>query len=530
MNTQYKKNILILFSVVCTLYFVFMIRIATISEYSRMGESAQTVQTKSIILSTERAPIYDRNQRLITNTATQTKAVIFGGINNLSTLKYYFKSGEYAALSEQMEQRGYAVANIRATVTNPLTISHTYRARYCENQPACHLVGYLRDGVGVVGLEKALNDYFVQNSSTATVSFQTDAVGSPVIPINAAKIINNQARNGVHLTIDLGIQDIVQRQLEDNITSGAACVVDMDSCEILALASYPTFDQKNISPSLNRANSPLLNKSLVSYSVGSVFKPIIAAAALEAGFDPSTVYECSGGVTINDTTFKCHKLSGHGKINLMQAIAQSCNCYFVNLIQTVNEEYLLHFLSLSGFGKEVSLAPNYSSTKGNLPTLQQMTSGDIYNISFGQGKLQANILQITAAISALCNGGEYRQLKLITGIDNYMGQAIAQNSFRLCSSNTANIIKQAMVKVVEEGTGKRAKPEKGRCGGKTATAQTGVFKDGIELTHGWFSGFYEIDDRRYIITIFSENGGEGSAVPAAVFKGICDNISCLTNG
>ena len=530
MNTQYIKNILILFAVVCTLYFVCMVRIATISVYSKMGESAQTVQTKTIELSTERPPIYDRNQRLITNIESKTAAVIFGGMDNLSTLKCYFNAEEYAVLAEQMEQRGYAVADMRSKVINPLTISHNYQARYCKNQPLCHLVGYLRDGIGVIGLEKALNDYFEQNSCTAAVSFQTNAVGSPVVPINAAKMVKNPTRDGVHLTIDLRIQDIVQRQLEDNITSGAACVVDLDSCEILAIASYPTFDPDNIALSLDTPNSPLVNKALVSYSVGSVFKPIIAMAAMEAGFDPNTVFDCSGGVTVKDTTFKCHKLSGHGEIDLAQAIAQSCNCYFVNLIQTVNEEYLLHFLSLSGFGREVSLAPNYSTTKGNLPTLLQMTSGDIYNISFGQGKLQANILQITAAISALCNGGEYRQSKLITDIDNYTGQAIAQNSFRLCSSNTANIIKQAMVKVVEEGTGKRAKPEKGRCGGKTATAQTGVFKDGIELTHGWFSGFYEINDRRYIITIFSENGGEGSAVPAAVFKGICDNISYLTNG
>lgn len=93
------------------------------------------------------------------------------------------------------------------------------------------------------------------------------------------------------------------------------------------------------------------------------------------------------------------------------------------------------------------------------------------------------------------------------------------------SARTAATLREMLVGVVEQGSGTRARPDIGGAGGKTATAQTGIYRDGEELLHGWFAGFYPAEEPRYAVVVLAEGGGEGSELPARTFKAICDGIA-----
>ena len=91
------------------------------------------------------------------------------------------------------------------------------------------------------------------------------------------------------------------------------------------------YDPENVAASIAKDDSSLINRSISAFNVGSVFKPILAAAALEAGIDPNAVYECTGSTEIGGHVYRCAYGKGHGKVNLQQALEQSCNCYFIHL-------------------------------------------------------------------------------------------------------------------------------------------------------------------------------------------------------
>jgi len=528
MDHVLKKRTLYFFTVICSLFTMMTLKLYSITQSETLCHRIEKYHYKTELLANERPTIYDRNGVALTNRDHKTTAIIFGGADNLNTLKNYFSNDKFSYLLNTVNRQGYVMTDISDLASNQMSVKIDNTNRYCENGLCSHIIGYMSDNTGVSGLEAALERYFAKNSRRTYVTFQADALGNPIIPLNVDIYIDGGTK-GVTLTIDSRLQSIVQTQLSENVVSGSACIIDPENGQILACASNPTFDANNIAKSLNEPYSPFVNKAFATYSVGSVFKPVIAAAVIESGYDSNAHYTCTGSIRVGDTVYRCHKAEGHGSIDLKDAIALSCNCYFVKLAEVINCEYLLSFLSNCGFGREISFLSDYSASAGNLPTVIQLQNGDLQNICFGQGKLQANILQISSFMAAVINNGVYRTPELILDISSYQEKPVKQHQFKIMSSETALFLKQSMIDVITRGTGHRAKPDRGIAGGKTATAQTGVYINGTEQNHGWFSGFYEYGDDSYIITVFAENGGEGSQTPAVVFKNICDNISYLTN-
>lgn len=137
----------------------------------------------------------------------------------------------------------------------------------------------------------------------------------------------------------------------------------------------------------------LLNRVLECYTVGSVFKPVLAAAALEQGTFPE--YECTGAAVIDGQIFRCAGGVPHGQIGLEEALEKSCNGYFVRLGQQLGAENLLQAAQRFGFGQEISLAGDLHAASGNLPDAAELAqSGQLANFSFGQGSLLASPVQI----------------------------------------------------------------------------------------------------------------------------------------
>ena len=174
------------------------------------------------------------------------------------------------------------------------------------------------------------------------------------------------------------------------------------------------------------------------------------------------------------------------------------------------------------------------TNKGSLPNKSTLiTKSDIANLGFGQGELTATPIQIAKVVSTISNDGYLVSPRLIKGISDKEGKYIEteekyHSQARVISKKTAQTLKDMMISVVENGSGKNAKPNNGGAGGKTASAQTGRYIDEREIVHAWFSGFFPTLSPKYVIVILVEDGESGSNIAAPIFKKITDNITSLT--
>ena len=214
--------------------------------------------------------------------------------------------------------------------------------RYQEDQDAVHVIGYLDgDGNGVDGIEKAYNGYLADGGQLSAV-YQVDALNQAIAGMERTIDDTSELQNkGVVLTLDKEIQEIAQEAAEKYLTKGSVLVTEIPSCEIRASVSLPTYSPYDVADTLDEKGAPLLNRAFSSYPVGSVFKLVVAAAALEKGVSTSLVYDCPGSISVDGMEFKCFNGVGHGKVDLEKAIAYSCNGYFIKLTEQMKPEELL---------------------------------------------------------------------------------------------------------------------------------------------------------------------------------------------
>ena len=310
------------------------------------------------------------------------------------------------------------------------------------------------------------------------------------------------------------------------INCGAVVVCEISTGKIRALVSRPDYKLTDLASALEDEDEPLLNRALCTYNIGSVFKPLIAAAGYEEG--KSLTIDCKGYVSIDGLTFACHKIGGHGEVNLSSALKFSCNSYFYNFIQSLDMTSVFRLAKLAAIDSNIYLCENLSVKGGNLgnTNINALTKRELANISIGQGQLLTSPVAITNLYMAIASGGSYRMPSLIEGsVENgeLKEEALLPKKVRLFSVSTANKLKNDLLSVLDEdGTGKAAKPKTVDAAGKTGTAQTGVIKGGKKVTNSWFCGFFPFDNPKYAVTVLSENakGGCGD-----IFAEIADGIT-----
>lgn len=409
--------------------------------------------------------------------------------------------------------------------------------RYGETQYAPHLVGYLSGGVGAAGIEKAYEDLLSGAGGEISVVYQMDAAGRMMQDTAVAvERTGEEPKGGVALTLDRDIQGVVQDALAAGCERGGAVVLDVHTGDILGMASLPAFDQNDIAASLDRDDAPFINRAVSGYNIGSVFKVLVASAALEHGVSQSHEYYCEGYADVAGQVFRCNNNAVHGLCDMGRALEVSCNCYFINLAQQVSPEFLLSMVSNLGLGKSAQLADGIAAQTGNLPTAGELSSPAGYaNFSFGQGSSLASPLQMAQAVAAIAGGGISVTPRLVSGTtDDGLTLTDTAPSYagnRVMSERTAQTMRRLMIQVVEQGSGKPALPIAGSAGGKTSSAQTGrMDADGREIVHAWFAGFYPAEEPLYSIAVFVEGGESGEHVAAPVFKRICDGILRLGSG
>ncbi|WP_297955382.1 penicillin-binding protein 2 [uncultured Ruminococcus sp.] len=473
--------------------------------------------------------IYDRSMRPLVNADTERLAVAVPTALDRDICAEYATDRESFLAEWDKGQPFVFQCTEKALESEGLTVFEV-PVRYSEDQTARHVIGYLSEDRGADGIEYAYDSVLRSDLPQNSVTYNTDGFGNVLIGDSKKVFRSGSYKSGVVLTIDRDIQRICE-ECGRGISAGAIVCADIKTGDILAMASFPDYSPEDMEKAMTDEHSPLIDRCLYSYSVGSVFKLVTAAAALEQG-NSGYMYSCSGSIDIGGRVFNCHKLDGHGLQDMQAAMTNSCNTYFIDLARCLDIAKYRQKASYLGFGRENYLCAGITGSGGVLPTEEELSvPAELANFAFGQGRLTATPLQITQLTCAIANDGKMPVLRLIKGMTAegtvISGEKPPQLS-GVMSSEDAEALRKMMILAVRENENSKAKSRKISVGAKTSTAQTGRFDEkGNELCHAWITGFFPARKPRYAVTVLVEDGGYGNDVAAPVFRRIAEKMTDL---
>ena len=340
---------------------------------------------------------------------------------------------------------------------------------YPKGDLAAPVLGYVGlDDTGLGGLEYRFNDLIKGTPGRAFIA--ADARRQSF----ESSLQAGQPGKSLVLTLDQNIQYIAEKALAEaaakwRMAGGSVIVQDPNSGEILAMASYPTFDPNEFGKSTpesrkNRAVSQV-------YEPGSTFKVVAVAAALEENLtNPQEIINCQwGSIVLSGHTIRDDK--PHGNLNVSQVMAQSSGVGVIKLALRLGEDRFYRYIKAFGFGDESGIELP-GEERGLLKSPSRWSGISIGEISTGQ-EVGVTPLQIVSAFSAIANGGVLHKPRVIKEVieSERREPAVLPPTRRVISVGTAEQMKNILVGVVEAGTGKPARPQGFTAAGKTGTAQ-----------------------------------------------------------
>ncbi len=535
-------------------FFVFLLILVAVKLFNiqaingrEYSAAAALQQTRNKMVYRERGDILDRNGIRFTNRETYWKAVlqpatllnsptdlrIVADILNLSgeQLQTQLSKSNLPYLLDITSAQAKAISDSSLQGLSVINM----RMRNSADTLAAHILGYVdeKGEQGLAGIEKSYQDS-LKRGGGVYAGVLADA-GNSYMSSFGYRIWNDMGEEKLNLklTLDYHMQSIVEETMDRMVEKGAVVIIDILTGEILAAASRPNFNPANINPSLHDENQSLFNRALGTYTPGSIFKIVTAAAALEKGLTADLTYECPGYVEFGDIRMKCSSFEkgGHGSVNMAQAFAQSCNSYFIHLGQEIGHDAILDMASRFGLGSKTGLyTENIGEPAGVLPnTIGHASPVEVANISIGQGELLISPVQAANMTAVIASGGILNSVSLVDSIMNDEGERIrnvgSPSWKRVISKETASILQGMMLLTVQSGTGGLADIRGyGGSAGKTGSAETGWVKDDRNILHAWFSGYFPVDTPRYSVCVFIEDGKSGSSSAAPVFAEISAKI------
>jgi penicillin-binding protein 2 len=335
-------------------------------------------------------------------------------------------------------------------------------------------------------------------------------------------------------TLDLRLQQMAENALAAKAKRGAIVIIDPNNGDVLALASWPTYDPNLFVPSIspeqlkalqNDPDIPLLPRAYrSSYPPGSTFKVAVGIAALESGaVHPADQYQCVPAIQIGNVTFHNWKKGDRGALNFVQALTESCDTWFYQVGIRTTAQPIIDWALQLGFGAKCGI-PLRGEAEGRIPTDEYMKAthgrkllnGDIANMSIGQGDILTTPLQMAQSMGVVANGGTLYQTRLVQQVQTFDNQIVT--AYQVRAKRTLNLslvtleqVRDGMINVVNGagGTAHRASLDNVEVAGKTGTAQWGPKNK--ERTAAWFAGYLPADQPRYSFAAVYE-GDVGSNV------------------
>ncbi len=503
-------------------------------------------------------------------------------------------------ITKKLSQKDVSKLAVRSIEFPEVSFSMTKKRVYPQGIIAGHITGYVGPYSEKDNKIKPNNSWFEVGKTGLEEFFEKDLRGkfgrkrnevTSKGHIIASQIYENTiSGNDIRTSLDMGLQafaierfergnntvvylknDKIKKQIEQaqninyekkdfvykdkknrivNPQSGSLVLMDIENGEILCSVSSPGYDPNIFSEGLeigvwnslkNNSRAPFLNRSMSGiYPPGSTIKMAVALAALENGIiDYNTKFYCNGLKELGSSTFHCWAKDGHGQLNLMEAIEQSCDVYFYELGLKVGIDKIALMMKKLGLGQYYDIEINDKS-KGVVPNIEwklkrdglQWSMGETLNASIGQGYLLTTPLQLTTMVSRIANGKFSITPTLI--------MKKSQNRFEPLKINPKHIdfIKKSMERVVtgNKGTAKNYKigSKKIEMAGKTGTVQVvriseaerekGLIKNEDrpwkKRDHALFVGYAPVLKPKYAITVVVEHGGSGSSVAAPIARDI----------
>jgi penicillin-binding protein 2 len=402
---------------------------------------------------------------------------------------------------------------------------------------------YLPDYRGVVGIEAGFDKQL--RGQAGEESLVVNSLGYAVT--NAAGYQESdqpEPGHNVVLTIDLDIQRAAEESIaahQGTDARAAVVVMDVRTGDVLAMVSSPAINpiysandpaylsDAKLRPQINRATQQ-------NYAPGSIFKPIIGLAALEAGLDPDALVDNPGYIYVGQRHIT--DLAAPGQYNLRRAIIHSSNTYFITAGLHAGIDNIIRIAEKFHFGERTGL-PTRQETKGNLPSLDRIHSdwhdGDTANVSIGQGEIAITPVQMAVAYSAIANGGKVLWPRLVERIepqDPASGEVATNFPSGLVRDEldvhprSLQILHDAMLAETEdpEGTGYPARVPGLRICGKTGTAQVQDEHNRVIDHTVWFASFAPYENPQYAVVVMVESGISGGSTCAPIAHDIYAEI------
>jgi len=435
-------------------------------------------------------------------------------------------------------------------------VVHSKRS-YPETALLAHILGYVAeagekemesdkslrmgDTVGKQGLEYVLEKHL--RGQKGLYRLEVDVLGRTL----GRKVVE-EAKTGepARLSLDLGVQKAAWAALEGQ--AGGVVVMDPDTGRLLALVTSPSYDNNAFTSGLSHKDwaemrdnprHPLQNRVIQSvYPPGSVWKLIMAELLLKEGVRAHESVYCSGHVQLGNQIFRCWKKEGHGRVDMMSALVQSCDVYFYHMGERMGIDRIANFARAAGFGELTGIDLPHEN-RGLVPSRawkkrrfnQGWARGETLNISIGQGATLVTPVQLAAFVSSLMNGGKLLKPLLLADEPVRVRQQVPG------SPEARKFIVESMRRTVEGGTARVLFRQDAVMGGKTGTAQVVKLKFASgdrrlkshemayeQRDHAWIASYGEKAGKRYVVVTMVEHGGGGGSVAGPVAKKVYDHL------
>src|SRR5256885_1048691 len=435
----------------------------------------------------------------------------------------------------------------KAHLPPEMTLRGVYLRVYPQGKIAGQIVGYTGrtgrnpDGIidnhetiwpeteGREGIEQTFNAMLTGKHGEYKMTFdrkgQKPERRKPTPPVPGHTVVT---------TLDVHLQELAEKALEAKAKRGAIVIVDPNTGDILAMASWPTYNPNAFTPTISAErfkalqddpDIPLLPRAFrSSYPPGSTFKVAVGIAALESGTVRSDEeYDCVPAIQIGNVTFHNWKKTDRGPLNFVEAMTESCDTWFYQVGIKTGADPIIEWAQRLGFGAKCGI-PLRGEVDGRVPNDQYMKAthgrkllnGDIANLSIGQGDTQATPLQMAQAMGIIGNGGTFYQTRLVQQVQTVDNEIVTAFQVREkktlgASADTMAQLRTGMINAVNApaGTAHQASLETVEVAGKTGTAQWGPKNK--ERTAAWFAGFVPAEKPQYAFAAPYEGDG-GSTV------------------
>lgn len=571
MNYNFGRRTGILFYFFVFLFFGLGTHLAYIQIVTgpELSYDALTQQTQTVPLEIPpRGQILDRNLKPLVSYRESYRLVVFpaaiGDIEKTAGIISGILNLSYAETESYLKGRPVIIpVDLDKTQVNFFkekqisgVVAVKVKVRDRLQELASHTLGYIgiEKGInnwsGKSGLELLYDDFLRGEVPESRIRIHLDGKGKYIsgLKYTFEKNLSDKGRKNVVLTINREIQQVVEQSVDKaGIRDGAVVVMDVYSGDIVAMTSRPGYwldNRENRARDIlnnvytegavyvpndvyNHSKLPgrsFVNHSLSQYQPGSVFKVLVAAAALqEAAVHSNSLFLCKGD---KDEIVKCNQEKGHGILNFAQAVAVSCNPTFARVGIKLGAPKLMDYAKRFGLGQTEIIG--YKKIGSDAPVNRIAEDFNLVNASLGQWPVEASVVQVTAMMNTVANNGVYLKPRLVKDIRDYRGRIVKafeiDTGKRAVSIQTAKTVQSMLGMVTQIGTGRKAWVAPWGSAGKTGSAQVGS-----EKIDAWFSGYAPVNNPRYTVTVLVNDGESGGKTAAPVFKEIMQNILSLNN-